>query len=601
MKKILIPFISIIAILFCTSSQKPTSNTVSPDHLFLADNGKSLFVTNKAGRELIKMSPDGQKAVKKISFSSPVNAMTQDMSGRLWVVCDGNSGMMYELDGNKFSVLSKTVSGATPSAILFNPLSKTLWITQRFNNELWEVNPSNKKVLNKIAVGREPIALTSFAEDAYLLVANNLPEMSATAYPVAAQLDIVNVKTKSIESRIMLPNGSTDVKSIAADANRDYAYVTHLIARYQLPTNQLDRGWMSTNALSIIDLKTKKWLTTVLLDTPQKGAANPWEVIVTPDNKLIIVAASGSQELVRIDRIALHDRLEKAKQGNAVTPSMKSWNNIPNDAGFLYGIRDFIPTGGKGPRSVVATDNRIYTANYYTSQLVSMDFSGKNVNTQLLGAPLTTTKAGKGDMYFHDATLSFQTWQSCATCHPNDARVDGLNWDLLNDGMGNPKNTKTLMLSHQTPPCMVTGIRKNAEIAVRSGVKYILFGEADEEVYEAMDEYLKSLKPVPSPYLVDGKLSGKAKKGQQIFTDNCASCHSGQFYTDMKQYKIGWTTGPDKGLAMDVPALNECWRTAPYLYDGRSHSMKEMLKIHGPQKQISEKELEELEEYVLSL
>lgn len=599
MKKLLIPF-SIVAILLCASWQQ-SATTVSPDHLFVADGGRSLFVTNKAANELMKMSADGQKVQKKIRFASPVNAMTQSGDGRLWVVCDGNNGMLYELDGKKYSVLSRTQSGATPSAILFNPLSKTLWIAQRFNNELWEVNPATKKVVAKVPVGREPVAMVAFAGDSCLLVANNLPEMAATAYPIASQLDIVDVRSKSVASRILLPNGSTDVKGVATDGKRAYAYVTHLIARYQLPTNQLDRGWMSTNALSIIDLKTKKLLTTVLLDTPQKGAANPWSVIVTPDDRQVIVAASGSQELVRIDRLALHQRLEKARRGEAVTPSMKSWENIPNDAGFLYGIRDFIPTGGKGPRSVVAVGNRIYTANYYTSELVSMNASGKEVQKQILGAPLAFTKVGKGDMYFHDATLCFQTWQSCATCHPNDARVDGLNWDLLNDGMGNPKNTKTLMLSHQTPPCMVTGIRKNAEVAVRSGVKYILFGEADDEVYEAMDEYLKSLKPLPSPYLVNGKLSDKAKQGEKIFQQDCASCHSGQFHTDLKQYPVPWTTGPDKGLSMDVPALTECWRTAPYLYDGRSYSMKEMLKVHGPQKRISQEELDELEEYVLSL
>lgn len=599
MKKLLIPF-SIVTLLLCTSGQQ-SATTVSPDHLFLADNGKSLFVTNRADKELMKMSADGKHVEKKITFTSAVNAMTQDPSGRLWVVCDGNNGALYELDGKKYSVLSRTSSGATPSAILFSPLSQTLWIAQRFSNELWEVNPSTKKVIAKVSVGREPVAMVSFASDSCLLVANNLPEMAATVYPIATQLDIVDVRAKAVSSRILLPNGSTDVKAIATDGGRNYAYITHLIARYQLPTNQLDRGWMSTNALSIIDLRTKKWLTTVLLDTPQKGAANPWSVIVTPDDKQILVAASGSQELVRIDRVALHQRLAKAKRGEAVTPSMKSWENIPNDAGFLHGIRDFIPTEGKGPRSVVAMGNRIYTANYYTAELVSMNAAGKQVQKQVLGAPLTFTKVGKGDMYFHDATLSFQTWQSCATCHPNEARVDGLNWDLLNDGMGNPKNTKTLMLSHQTPPCMVTGIRKDAETAVRSGVKHILFGESEEEVYEAMDEYLKSLKPLPSPYLVKGKLSGKAKKGQKIFQQDCASCHSGPLHTDQRQYPVGWTTGSDKGLTMDVPALTECWRTAPYLYDGRSSSMKEMLKIHGPQKQLSQKELDELEEYVLSL
>ena len=61
---------------------------------------------------------------------------------------------------------------------------------------------------------------------------------------------------------------------------------------------------------------------------------------------------------------------------------------------------------------------------------------------------------------------------------------------------------------------MATGIRKNAEVAVRSGVKYILFMEGEDEIYESIDEYLKSLKPLPSPYLQNGKLSAKAKRGK---------------------------------------------------------------------------------------
>ena len=100
-KKILIP-VGMAALFLCASWQA-AETTVSPDRLFLADNGKSLFVTNRAGCELIKMSSDGQKMEKKVSFSSPVNAMTQDANGKLWVVCDGNYGTMYELDGKKLS------------------------------------------------------------------------------------------------------------------------------------------------------------------------------------------------------------------------------------------------------------------------------------------------------------------------------------------------------------------------------------------------------------------------------------------------------------------------------------------------------------------
>ena len=55
MKKILIP-VSIIAVLLCTAAKDADQTVISPDRLFLADNGKSLFVTNRAGSELIKMT-----------------------------------------------------------------------------------------------------------------------------------------------------------------------------------------------------------------------------------------------------------------------------------------------------------------------------------------------------------------------------------------------------------------------------------------------------------------------------------------------------------------------------------------------------------------
>ena len=57
-----------------------------------------------------------------------------------------------------------------------------------------------------------------------------------------------------------------------------------------------------------------------------------------------------------------------------------------------------------------------------------------------LGPKPVMTEQRKGELYFRDARLCFQQWLSCATCHP-DGRTDGLNWDLLNDGLGNPKDT----------------------------------------------------------------------------------------------------------------------------------------------------------------
>nr|WP_129735142.1 c-type cytochrome [Parabacteroides goldsteinii] len=577
------------------------NDVFAPDHIRSAREKGGLLVTNRDKKEICLIDTHLKNTGIKVTLPTAANDLTETPDRRIWVVCDGVGGSLCELDGKDLSVISQTALGHTPSALLFNRQTGSLWTTQRFNNELWEVSPKTKEVLSRISVGREPVDIVSFAGDSLLLVANNLPEMSSLTYPIACQLDIVDVNSKKVVKRLQLPNGSTDVKALATDSKGDYAYAVHLLARYQLPTNQVDRGWMSTNVLSVINLHTQEVENTVLLDTPQKGASNPWNVVVSPDDSKIWVSVSGTHELVCVDRIALHDRLARAKEGEKVTPSTKDYAHIPDDAGFLYGIRDFYKTQGKGPRALYVTPDKVYTANYYTGELVAFNESGKDMVSSSLGTALASTQKGKGDMYFHDASIGFQEWQSCASCHPNDARMDGLNWDLLNDGMGNPKNTKTLVLSHQTPPCMISGIRKDAETAVISGIKYILFAASTEEIAPAIDVYLKSLSPVPSPYLVNGNLSEAAQRGKEHFEKNCASCHSGTYYTDMKQYKVNWTNGPDKNVKMDVPALNEVWRTAPYLYDGRSYTMQEMLKVHGPAETLSDNELGDLAEYVLSL
>ena len=214
---------------------------------------------------------------------------------------------------------------------------------------------------------------------------------------------------------------------------------------------------------------------------------------------------------------------------------------MSNDLSFLAGLRERrpLPAGDLGPRAVVVVGRRAYAANYFSDTLsvLELDSRHSQAETIPLGPKPRMTAARQGELYFHDARICLQGWQSCASCHPGDARVDGLNWDLLNDGIGNPKNTRSLLLAHKTPPAMSLGVRETAETAVRAGIRHILFTVQPPEVAEAIDAYLKSLKPVPSPHLVNGRLSPAARRGQQLFRSKetgCAECHPPPLFTDLK-------------------------------------------------------------------
>jgi cytochrome c peroxidase len=138
-------------------------------------------------------------------------------------------------------------------------------------------------------------------------------------------------------------------------------------------------------------------------------------------------------------------------------------------------------------------------------------------------------------------------------------------------------------------------------MAVRAGIKFIQFAVRPEEDAVAIDEYLKSMKPVTSPHKGEAVQRGKA-----VFEKaGCMKCHSDKYYTDKQHYDVG--TESNGETEFDTPTLIETWRTGPYLHDGRAATMKDMLTKfnaedrHGKTSTLKAEELNDLIEYVLSL
>jgi YVTN family beta-propeller protein len=488
-----------------------------------------------------------------------------------------------------------------------------LYVCNRFDNNVSVIDLSAGKETTRIHVLREPVAAAITPNGNLLFVANLLSAGAADAGYTAAAVSVIDTAANKVTANIQLPNGSMSLRGVCVSPDGRYAYVTHVLARYQLPTTQLERGWMNTNALSVIEIGSQTLINTVLLDDIDLGGANPWGVVCTPDGEYICVTHAGTHELSVIDRHALHEKLAEAAKGRKSSESLNAMSypdDVPNDLAFLVGLRRRIRLAGNGPRSLAVVGTKAYVGEYFTDSIGVVDVypgTWTEARSVALGSEKSMSVVRKGEMLFNDATMCFQRWQSCATCHPSEGRPDALNWDLLNDGMGNPKNTKSLLLSHKTPPAMITGVRGAAEEAVRAGIKFIQFVVRPDSDAAAIDEYLKSLEPVPSPYLVDGKLSESAERGKGVFEKaQCSSCHPAPLYTDLKSYNVGTGRDREKDLELDTPTLVEVWRTGPYLYDGRAVTLKDVLTKynagdeHGTTSALSEREISDLAEFILS-
>jgi cytochrome c peroxidase len=256
------------------------------------------------------------------------------------------------------------------------------------------------------------------------------------------------------------------------------------------------------------------------------------------------------------------------------------------------------------------------TGNYFSESLTVIDCVNPSQRTEISLRPAglearPTPLHLEGERWFNDARLCFQGWQSCASCHDEDGRIDGLNWDLLNDGYGNPKNVKSLLWAHLTPPAMSLGVRETVAVAVKAGLQKILFTNAPSQVAEAIEAFIHSLTPVPGPATFHGQHPAAVTRGKAIFERpevGCAQCHPGPLYTDLHRYDVGTEGRNDKeGEAFDTPALVEVWRTAPYLHDGSTVSLREVLTtrnvgdLHGKTSHLSEAELDDLLEFLLTL
>ena len=85
--------------------------------------------------------------------------------------------------------------------------------------------------------------------------------------------------------------------------------------------------------------------------------------------------------------------------------------------------------------------------------------------------------------------------------------------------------------------------------------------------------------------------------------DISAECHPPPLYTDLRQHNVGTGLGREEDHAWDTPTLVECWRTAPYLHDGRSATLDALFREerHGLEEELSPDALADLVEYVQSL
>ena len=182
----------------------------------------------------------------------------------------------------------------------------------------------------------------------------------------------------------------------------------------------------------------------------------------------------------------------------------------------------------------------------------------------------------------------------------------------MNDGLGNPKNTRSMLLVHQGGPAMSLGVRASAEAAVRGRIppqSLCRSARGRRRGGRRLSEIARSRSRVRTWSTAgSARRPSAARRSFSIPRWAARRAIPSPFYCDKKLHDVG-SRGKYDGPTdkFTTPRLIEVWRTAPYMHDGQYLTIKDLLVKgkHGlhpdGDNELSAADIDDLVEFVLSL
>ena len=566
----------------------------SPAHICLSPDGRRAYVANQTANTISVLDVAARKVIDEIPVGRRPTHVAISPDGRTLFVTCLYAYTVDIVDVDQRQVVRSLRTGFEPMGLALSADGRRLSVANAVANtvSIFDLDAGARQY--ELPVGRFPRYLAETADGRRLIVGNAQSRDVSIIDPNSGRV----IETRSL-------GRSTQMRHVVCTHDGRWAILTTLVGHDEMITMQMERGWINSNGLTVIDLQETGRYVTVLLDRLLSGATNPWALALAADDQRLYVSLAGMHQVAIVDLPAL------LKLVGQTTPNQVQ--RLSQDVEILerLGIARRVDAGGLGPRGLALCERtgELLVANYFSDTVSVLDAETGAVKSVIqLGPEQEMTAWRRGQMLFNDGRICYQNWYSCASCHQEDATVDALSWDLINDGTGNPKNVKSMHDGIVTPPAMWSGIRPTQNVGVMAGQRFLGF-LPDDEVQAALMQYIGRPRRAPNPYR---RVAPEASaRGKRIFyRARCDSCHIPPLFTDQKKHDIGltgYTSEVDFRSRFDTPSLLECYRTSPYLHDGRAATLQAIFADHNPGNAhgrtagLSVTELDDLAAYLRSL
>ena len=538
----------------------------------------------------------------EITVGDRPRTLAKAPNGNIWVVNQGSDSITVLNPNTGAELVTYNLPrGSSPYGIAFSPDGSNAYVTLEALGKLIKIDLTTGVQIGEVTVGDSArgIAIDGASNFAYVT--------RFISPQTHAEVIEVNISSMTINNTIQLQKDITTIDS--GDRSRGLPNYLNSITiapdgnRAWVPSNKtnVDRGEFNEN-------DPAKKLT---FDTTVRAIQS--QIDLSSKSELF-------SDQIDFDNRSQPKDTEFTPLGDYVMTALEGHNSVEILSAY-NGTRAKEITGtGKAPRGLALNGNILFVHNF-TSRTVSvydltpfLDNAGEIVSIESISTVANEALNDRvlaGKQIFYDASdprMSKEGYLSCASCHTggdSDNRV----WDFTDRGEG-LRNTISLLGRHGMGNGRVHWTANFDEIQdfendIRGGFNGKGFlsdsdfnatqnplgaSKAGKSVdLDNLALFVQSLNEFPksATRTSGGDLTTDAVAGQSLFSSKgCASCHSGDFFTDNLKHDVGTiqlSSGQGisqslPGVGFDTPTLIGVWQTPPYFHNGQAATLDDVLQ-----------------------
>ncbi len=591
---------------------------LSPLNLEISADGKFLYVVAQDADALLKVDTESREVTNRVQVGDHPHSAILNDQGNLIYVSNQWSDNVSVIETEALMVIDTIQTGNGPAGMALSNDEKNLFTVNTFGSNLSVLNISSEREMRRLSTGSDPTGIALSNDKTTVLVTARRANLGTYGEAITTDLTLIDGPSQRVIERKQLRDAYL-IENATFSPENDLALVTLIRPKNNIPSVQVEGGWMMTQGFGVIEMKSGGKIAQFLIDEPNAYYPDPFDIVLSKDGKKAFISSSGVNTISVISIDSVRAILSHSSE--------EELHAMSNDlaASSRYVLKR-IPTGASPKGMVLSPNGRyLYVSEQLEDRISIINTENMEVEGTIdLGGPERISVQRQGRRLFTNAGHTFQNQYSCYTCHP-DNHEDGLVYNMAGKDMGrNMANTQSLREIGDTAPFKWNG--KNQTVYKQDGMRFsTVLTRTEAFSYPDLDAItayiMRGIEQPPNlQFNPNGKLTASQKRGLEVYerthdnfgdiipeNNRCITCHPAPLYSNFQMADVSTLAETDDPMMFDTPHLSNIAASAPYLHDGRAKTLEEIWTVHaeddrhGRVNDLSKTELNDLINYLKSL